>query len=138
MLGIAFDSEALVSCGTARLSMSWKHNLGRIFSRNGLRELASFMRANPGDRIRFTIVGKLEVHAELLQRPPSSGPVEFVRDLIGGTGAETLLDDLGEAIGLDGTVDFGFSLEDLLARLSDRGNSNIRAALVEIHPELAE
>jgi hypothetical protein len=138
MLGLGFGADAVdVSCGDVTIPMSWKGIEARIFSRNGLKDLAVGLGADNGDRIRFTVVGPLRMTAERLPPPPTPSTA-WLCDLIGCTNAETLLDDLTYAVGLDGQLEEDLPTGVLLDRLAERGNHDIRAALLRVHPELAD
>lgn len=138
LLGVTFGSEATLTCGTTTLPVSWKGNYALLFSRNGLKDLATTLGAETGDRVRFTITGHLEVSAERLPPAPTGGPIEVVEHFTGRGDAETVLDDVAYAIGLDGSLDDGFTVGDLLTRLTERGDADLIAVLSEVHPELAD
>ena len=65
-------------------------------------------------------------------------PVERLRHVIGGDGADNLLADLGMAIGFDGTFEVDFGADDIMARLHQRRDQVVRPIVVEIFPELEE
>ena len=137
LLGMSDGNPKSISCNNTEVEATINMSSVALSSSGGWRDVVTSLGAQDGDRVVFTALPTGDAAATLA--PDLSSPsenVNLIRSLIGGDGANGLLEDFAYAVGVTETVDDEFIFEELDERLSRRGTPDIRAALVAIHPEL--
>jgi len=137
LLDIDFERERTITCRGIDVGVSWRMSSVYLHSSAGWRAVCASLGALDGDKLVFTATGPGAANAWPIPAVADNAtPTQAIRSIIGGDGTEDILTDVAWAIGLDGQLDEDFTLDDINARLARRRDTDLRDALVAIHPEL--